>query len=110
MPVSGAFVGREPVDHHIGPELPDPVHQVFQDLLFSPQQQGFIGRFGKTEVYGTGEILLPPVNFPGFEQLVGTDQPHVFILFRTNEVLAAVAACHGIIGRSYLLFFRKPGD
>ena len=69
MPVRVAGLRRESRDDHIGPKRPNNAHHIREDFLMAPSVQRILEIFRITEVDGSREELLRPVNAAGRQKL-----------------------------------------
>src|ERR1700733_14224324 len=97
MSMSGAAVRREPGDEDIRLKSADDPYHITQYLVFVPDLQGLLRRFGKAEIEGTGKELFGAVDPARGQHFLGTYQPKLDAFFIADQVLAAIAPGHGQI-------------
>ncbi len=108
--VPAGVIRGEPGDDHVGPEFSDHPDDVRQDFFLPPELECFLGGLGIAEIDGPREILFGPVDPAGRQELLGPDDPDLGALFRADQVLAALAAGEGQVGRPELSALREIGQ
>ena len=98
MAMSVAVFRRETRHDEIGSKFSDHPHDVRENLFPIPDAQGFLRRFGKTEVVRAGEELPAVIDPPRGEQLLRANNAELVAQFRPDQILAAVAASERKIG------------
>jgi len=68
----------------------------------APFLHGLGGGLGKAEVDGPGEELLGAIHAAGVQQLLRANQAQGGALLRTDDVLAALPAGGGQVGRAHV--------
>ena len=79
-------------------------------LSFPQNCEGFLGRLGIAEIDRPGEILFGPVDAAGGQEFLGPQEAEFRPLFRTDQVLAALAAGDREIGRPVFPALRERGQ
>ena len=92
MSVGLVVVRTETRDDNIGPKAPDHPDDVRQDLVAIPNPQRLRGIFRETEVDRAGEELPTMIEAARGQELMRPDEAELFAQFRTDQILAAIAA------------------
>src|SRR5579872_384218 len=92
MSVRTAGRGGKSVEDHIGPESADDAHYIGKNLLAVPDIERLAIIFGETEVDGAREKLFRAIHAPRLQQFVRPNHAQFRALFRTDQILAAIAA------------------
>jgi len=100
---------RETHHDHVGPELPDHLDDVLQDLLPPPLLQRLVRPLGVPEVHGAGEVLLGAVDPAGGEEFLRADDAEQVPLLVADQVLAAVPTRQRKVSSANELLVLKPG-
>ena len=78
------------IDDHVGLPLANGPYHVAQNIVAIPGLESFGRIFGKPKIVGAGEHLFAPVNPPGGQQFLGTQQTQQLPNFGANQVLSAI--------------------
>jgi hypothetical protein len=92
MAVAARARVRKTADDHVGTESPDHADDIAQNVLFPPKFERFLGRLGITEE------LFGSVDPTGRQELMGSDEADFSSLFRTDQILAALASSDRKVG------------
>ena len=92
VPVPSLAGRQETVDDDVRTERPEHADDVGEDLFPIPNCERLVRTFRVPEVDGAGEELLRPVDPPRREKLLGPKEAEKLGQFRSDEILAAVAA------------------
>ena len=110
MAVCGARLRSEPRHDHVRTERADHADDVGEDGLPVPDPQRLLVVLRIPEVFRAREILPPPIQAPGHEQLLGAGHTQLLAELGTEQILAAVAAREREIGRTVSTTARQVGD
>jgi hypothetical protein len=97
-------------DDDLGPEFPDDGHHVRQQRIARPETECLVGRLGVPEIVGAGEELACAVELAGGEEFLATDDAQLHAELGADQVLAALAAVQGEIGRLDAISPRQQGE
>ena len=86
-------------DDRLRPEPPDGAHRVLEQHFPRPARERLLQRAGVAKVVGAGEILAGPFDPPRRLELAGADDAELDPELGANQVLAALAARQGQVGR-----------
>src|ERR1044071_5139734 len=87
------ILGAEARHYHIRPEIPDDPYDVSKNFVAIPDVKRLIGRLGESEIERTREELAGVVDTSRIEQFLRSNDAEPFTQFRSQYVLASVAAC-----------------
>ena len=99
MAMGHAIFRTEARHDHVRSETPDHPDDVGQNLVVIPEMKRFLRCLGETEIDRAREELPAMIDPTRGQKLFGSDQAEFFPQLRAEQVLAAVAAGDGKIGR-----------
>ena len=110
LPVTIARRAAEPQNDHIRPVAADHPHHVAQDAVVPPLPHGLLGGLGEPEIDGAGEELFGAIDLPRRQQFLRAGHPKLCALFGADQILPALAARQGEIGRAHVPAAREIGE
>src|SRR5688572_9764347 len=95
-------------DDYVGPERAHHSHYVVEQRILWPVREGFVSALRESKIIGTSEILVRAVHSSSREKLLSADDAKRLAQLVADQILAAVTAGNGEIGRICMTTALEP--